>query len=301
MRGTVIGSVAVLVVLFILTYATGAFIPAELQKPVRFGSQLYLGLFLRYLVIAGLAFLIFYGWKRDSWVHRRIQDRYPDSRLLRQEYRYSLSTFAIFALMGIGIHEARHHGYTQIYTEVHEYGWWWFVASILLALLIHDTYFYWTHRFMHWKPLFRVMHAVHHRSHDPSPWASFSFHPTEAVVEAGILPVLVFIMPMHPLAIGGFLVVMTIMNVIGHLGYEIYPKGFTRHWLLGLNNTSTHHNMHHKYSRCNYGLYFNWWDRIMGTNHVRYQERFEEITSRGRQERSKVSEAMGQEMSGGKS
>ena len=60
---------------------------------------------------------------------------------------------------------------------------------------------------------------------------------------------------------------MTFMNVLGHLGFELYPKGFTTHWLGKWNNTSTHHNMHHKYYNCNYGLYFNIWDRIMGTNH----------------------------------
>jgi Delta7-sterol 5-desaturase len=282
MRPLVMVSSLILLLVVVLLSGGGALLPSEMASRLQVGSFLFLTIYLRYLVIAGLAFIIFYGWKKENWLHRRIQQRFPDAAILQQEYRYSLSTFAIFTLIGLGVHEAKKAGYTLIYTDIAEYGWWWFGASIIIALIIHDTYFYWTHRLMHWKPLFRVMHAVHHRSHNPSPWASFSFHPTEAVVEAGIVPLLAFILPMHPLAIAGFLLVMTIMNVLGHLGYELYPSGFTRHRLLGLNNTSTHHNMHHKYTRCNYGLYFNWWDRVMGTNHARYQEHFEEVASRQR-------------------
>jgi sterol desaturase/sphingolipid hydroxylase (fatty acid hydroxylase superfamily) len=45
-------------------------------------------------------------------------------------------------------------------------------------------------------------------------------------------------------------------------------------------NTPTNHIMHHEKMRGNYGLYFNFWDRLMGTNHPDYEHRFEEITSR---------------------
>ena len=48
-------------------------------------------------------------------------------------------------------------------------------------------------------------------------------------------------------------------------------------WVL---NTPTNHIMHHETLRGNYGLYFNVWDRLMGTNHANYEARFEEVTSR---------------------
>jgi lathosterol oxidase len=67
---------------------------------------------------------------------------------------------------------------------------------------------------------------------------------------------------------------------MGHLGYEIFPQGALRHPLLKWLNTSTNHNMHHKYVRCNYGLYFSIWDRIMKTNHAKYEETFDEVTAR---------------------
>ena len=47
--------------------------------------------------------------------------------------------------------------------------------------------------------------------------------------------------------------------------------------------TTTHHDMHHGTSfNHNYGFYFTWWDRWMGTEHPRYREAFREVTNRAR-------------------
>src|SRR4029077_10168023 len=78
----------------------------------------------------------------------------------------------------------------------------------------------------------------------------------------------------HPLALAISGLYMILMNVMGHLGYELFPKSFVRNKWLNWQNTYTHHNMPHHYSKHNYGLYFNWWDRLMGTNHPRYREEF---------------------------
>ena len=115
------------------------------------------------------------------------------------------------------------------------------------------------------------MHLAHHKSTNPSPWAAYAFHPFEALVEGGIIWVLVFVMPIHPLAIGLFLLFMITYNIYGHLGYEIIPN-----WLLFSKvgkwlNTSTNHNMHHHYFKGNYALYFRFWDIVMKTTHPKYE------------------------------
>jgi sterol desaturase/sphingolipid hydroxylase (fatty acid hydroxylase superfamily) len=73
---------------------------------------------------------------------------------------------------------------------VEEYGWGYFFISVAVMLVLHDAYFYWTHRAMHRPRLFKVFHRVHHLSTNPSQWAAFAFHPLEAVVEAGILVII---------------------------------------------------------------------------------------------------------------
>ena len=86
--------------------------------------------------------------------------------------------------------------------------------------------------------------------------------------------------PYHPLAIALFLLLMMIYNVYGHLGYELYPKGFSQSKVGRWINTSVNHNQHHEHFKGNYGLYFLWWDRWMGTMRMDYEERFEEVKGR---------------------
>jgi Delta7-sterol 5-desaturase len=46
-------------------------------------------------------------------------------------------------------------------------------------------------------------------------------------------------------------------------------------------NTTTHHDLHHSGGfNHNYGLYFTWWDKWMGTEHPHYAERFHTVVSR---------------------
>src|SRR3546814_1568014 len=69
--------------------------------------------------------------------------------------------------------------YTTLFRSS-DYPLWWWPCSVLLYLLIHDTWFYWTHRWMHRPALFRRCHAVHHQSRPPTAWTAMSFHPWES-------------------------------------------------------------------------------------------------------------------------
>ncbi|MDX2285402.1 MAG: sterol desaturase family protein [Bacteroidia bacterium] len=244
------------------------------------GAFLFGMMLLRYLLFAGGTFLVFYLWKRRAWVRMRIQPRFPDAAQYRREIVWSMSTLVIFALVGLLTFLLGRAGYTQLYLRIGDRSIGWLIISTFLLILLHDTWFYWMHRFLHLPGVFSIAHRTHHRSITPSPWAAFAFHPLEAVLEAAIVPIGVFLIPLHPLAIGLFLLWMILFNVLGHLGYELFPKGFTRHPLGRWSNTSTHHDMHHRFTHCNYGLYFNFWDWLMGTNHKRYHEYFEQVAAR---------------------
>jgi Delta7-sterol 5-desaturase len=237
-------------------------------------------IFLRYIVLAGLAFLVFYGWKRRQWLHTKIQQKFPHAARMRSEILHSALTCAIFAGMAFGVYLLRKAGYGAMYFDISEYGWGYYGFSIGWMIVAHDTYFYWTHRLMHHPRLFRIFHLVHHQSNNPTPFTAFSFHPLEAVVEFGIVPLIALLLPMHPTALLVFTMWSMIFNVLGHTGFEFSPSGFTRHWLFKWINTPTHHNMHHSRSGYNYSLYFNFWDRVMGTNHPEYDAYFESVKAR---------------------
>ncbi len=236
--------------------------------------------FLRYFIAAASAYLIFWVIFKKRWQHRIIQKKPLQAKKMWFEFRYSMSTAVIFSLVGFGIVSLKRAGFTLIYNDFSEWGWAWFFVSIGLMLLLHDAYFYWTHRLMHHPKIFRHVHLVHHRSTNPSPWAAYSFHPFEAVVEAGIFVLIVFTIPAHHFALLIFLIYMIARNVMGHLGIEFLPKNFLQNRWVNWHTTTTHHDLHHKHFNGNYGLYFTWWDRWCGTERPEYRQAFEEVTSR---------------------
>jgi lathosterol oxidase len=244
----------------------------------------------RYLLFTGAAYFFFYVWRKKHYWASKIQQRYPENKHVIREILYSVSTILIFGVVVLAITWAGFHGYTRVYSNISDYGWTYLIFSILLMIVLHDTYFYWTHRLMHWKPLFKLVHRVHHLSINPTPFAAYAFHPIEAVVEIGIIPLVVFTIPHHGLVILVFSIYTLLLNVMGHLGYELFPKGFASHKFFKWHNTSTHHNMHHRLVKCNYGLYFNFWDRVMGTNHPDYEKAFDKVIEKRGQAREEERE-----------
>ena len=148
----------------------------------------------------------------------------------------------------------------------HAFPLWYLPLSVLLYLLAHDSWFYWTHRWMHRPRPFRIAHAVHHASRPPTAWAAMAFHPIEALTGAVVIPLLVFLIPIHAGALGVVLTIMTVMGVTNHMGWEIFPafmwRGRLGAWLI----TASHHQRHHERYGGNYGLYFRFWDRLCGTD-----------------------------------
>jgi len=251
----------------------------SLLKQVTF-SGMFVVILLRYIILALLAFSVFYGLKRRAWLPRKIQKVFPRNKDYWREIGYSIITALIFAGVGYLIFLTPFRKYTQLYTHFEDHSLGYFFFSLALTFLVHDTYFYWTHRLMHHPSIYKYVHRVHHISVNPSPWAAMAFHPIEAVIEAGPILIFAVLFPVHPLTIGLFLLFMMIYNVYGHLGYELYPKGFSTSTFGKWINTSVNHNQHHHYFKGNYGLYFLWWDRWMGTLREDYETEFEEVKNR---------------------
>jgi len=237
----------------------------------------------RYFIIAGLFYGIFYLWFPQKWHHRKINHRNYKKGQFRKEIGWSLITTVLFALSGAVTVLLWQKGWTKVYEDVNEYAWWWLPVSLLIALLLHETYYYWLHRWMHQPKVFRIVHKVHHDSNITSPWTAFSFHPLEGLLQALFLPLLLLILPMHLYVIIIQLTIMTFSSVINHLDIEVYPKNFYRHilgkWLIG----ATHHSLHHKQFKYNYGLYFTFWDKWKKTESPLYEKLFiEKTTSQSR-------------------
>lgn len=245
-------------------------------------QALYVFIFslIRYVVFGGIAFLVFYVLLKHKNIFYKIQQRWPSAKDYRREIFYSIITFIFFGMVPVVLNLSFVKPHTTLYRDIHKHSMLYFWLVFPLMLIIHDTYFYWTHRLMHHPKLFPLFHIVHHKSTNPSPWTSFSFNPTEAVVESAIIYVFAFTIPVMPVQLFAFLIFMSLYNVYGHLGFEIYPHHLNRHPIGKWFNTSVNHNMHHQYFKGNYGLYFTFWDRVMGTMNKNYEDSFESVTAR---------------------
>ena len=236
---------------------------------------------IRYLLIAGVAFLFFYIIFKSKLLNKKIQKIFPKNNDYLREFTFSIITILIFGVIILNIiGNPNIRPYTKIYMDINERGWLYYFAAFPVMLIIHDTYFYWTHRLMHHKSIFNIFHLVHHKSTNPSPWAAYAFHPLEAIVENGIFIVFAFLLPLHITHTPIFFLFSIIYNIYGHLGWELYPKQFNKSLIGRWVNTSVCHNQHHKYFKGNYGLYLLFWDRIMGTLRDDYDAAFEEVKNR---------------------
>ncbi|MDX2286852.1 MAG: sterol desaturase family protein [Bacteroidia bacterium] len=254
---------------------------------------------LTYLIFSLPLFLAFWVIWKKRFQRIRIQEtRQASGHHFRHDLLHSGVTIGIFALMDVTLLYLDSLGYTRLYQDAGEYGWGWLILSFIIALLLNDTFFYWSHRAMHHPRLYRFFHRVHHESTDPSPLTSFAFHPSEAILEGLVTFLLPFVMPVHIGVVIAVQVFDMLNNVLAHLGYELYPQGWTRWPLLKYKTASTHHNMHHQLFDGNYGLYFTWWDKWMGTEFKDYESRHRQIFEREKAPHTTENQASAAEAAG---
>ena len=227
---------------------------------------------LEWILVCVLPFYIMWRWWPTVFAAFKIQKKERQAPQLKIEITYSLLTIPIRALFFWFV--VYKSGTLRPAFELTKD-----VPAFFFYYLIYDPYFYWTHRLLHWGWLYRNIHVVHHRSVNPTPFASFSFHPVESIL--GLLYMLPFVYIFNPsLLLFVLLMILTdIGNLAGHTGFEFLPRPTVSSWWGKWITTPTHHNMHHQFSRYNFGLYWSGWDKYFGTHHPRTEEEFLRVKS----------------------
>ncbi len=237
----------------------------------------------RYFVIAGGTFLWLYlSFGRQRWNQKPFQESTAERAyswsFVRHDIQLSISSGVVFAVLAALTMMAYKAGYTRIYNNLDLYGWWYLGASFGLTLILQDSYFYFTHRLIHQPWIFRWLHRGHHRSRIPTPWTSFAFELGEALIQGLFFVGLVFLIPLHFVTLIAALLTMTFWAIATHLGRPLIsensrlglPKQYLRWIGKGLIGPA-HHGLHHRYHRFHFGLYFTFWDRLLGTTHPSYK------------------------------
>jgi Delta7-sterol 5-desaturase len=230
----------------------------------------------RYFVVAGGTYLCFYSPLSKLFVKQNLQPHSPSWPSIQHDIKLSVLSAGVFALAAAFIMSGYSWGITRLYSNSQQYGLWYLGVSYGAVLLLQDAYFYFTHRLFHHPSLFRWLHQGHHQSRYPTPWTSFAFDPLEAIAQSLFLIGIVFIIPLHFITLIAVLTTMTVWALLNHLGLDRLPLSFPHHWLGRWFIGPAHHSIHHLKYTVHYGLYFTFWDKLLGTQDVNYEKKFEQ-------------------------
>ncbi|MEQ1576557.1 MAG: sterol desaturase family protein [Hyphomicrobium sp.] len=141
---------------------------------------------------------------------------------------------------------------------------WSILAQFLLAIAVADFAFTILHYLSHrWSLLWRL-HSVHHGVGRLIGFNGLVRHPLHQSLDlwAGSAPLVILGMPVEIGVLLGFAI--SIQLIVQHSNVASAAGPFRNHLSIG----SIHH-LHHvnwgKEGDCNFGLFFTWWDRALGT------------------------------------
>lgn len=244
--------------------------------------------FGRYIIAATLMWAVVWLMMRSASLrHRKIQKRAATSADMRREWLASVQSCLVYVAVTIFVVWGKETGLLKDID--HSYGLWTNLAILAGLIVAHDAYFYWAHRTMHHPRLFKFFHRHHHRSVTPTAFAAYSFSIPEAIVMALFVPLWQYFVATPGVILFTFLNFQIIRNVMGHAGVELMPRWWLSSPLTRWINSTTHHDLHHAGSFThNYGLYFTWWDRLMGTEHPHYHATFARVVDAERESGARV-------------
>eukprot|EP00656_Telonema_subtile_P007657 TRINITY_DN13598_c0_g1_i3.p1 TRINITY_DN13598_c0_g1~~TRINITY_DN13598_c0_g1_i3.p1 ORF type:complete len:312 (-),score=81.26 TRINITY_DN13598_c0_g1_i3:329-1264(-) len=138
------------------------------------------------------------------------------------------------------------------------------LPALVLIFVVDDLVYAPMHRFMHWRPVYWMVHKHHHKQ--PFPVRGYfdaaNESPMEQVIGLSCVWITLHVVPMltglHVAALGMFFVLYAATAMLNHTAYDINL------WL-GFKYSSGAHEMHHRLPSCNFGQNFMIWDVLMGT------------------------------------
>jgi methylsterol monooxygenase len=145
--------------------------------------------------------------------------------------------------------------------------WTTMLFQIAVFFVVEDAWHYWMHRAMHWGPLYKNIHKIHHQYSAPFGLAAEYASPIEVMVlGAGTVAApIAWVMitgNLHILTMYSWIVLRLFQAIDAHSGYE-FP--WSLHNFLPFWAGAQHHDVHHEKFIGNYASSFRWWDYVMDT------------------------------------
>ncbi|OJD25148.1 hypothetical protein ACJ73_03492 [Blastomyces percursus] len=147
---------------------------------------------------------------------------------------------------------------------------WTMAYQIAIFFVLEDAWHYWSHRALHWGPLYRGIHKIHHQYSAPFGLAAEYASPIEVMI-LGIGSVSSPILwcaitgDLHIITMYVWIVLRLFQAIDAHSGYE-FP--WSLHHFLPIWAGADHHDVHHEKFIGNFSSSFRWWDYCLDTEYT---------------------------------
>ena len=265
----IISEMSLITVLAVLTYMLLQPEMASMQQlDAGWITQIWLRNMAYTILIAGGLQLYFYRWRQQG---RKLKyeanflsadsARFTFSKQLWDNVVWSLASgVTLWTAYEVLVFWAQASGIAPLHLWAD--GAIWFLSLFMIIVWWESLHFYWVHRLLHWPPLYKAVHSLHHRNINTGPWSGISMHPVEHLIYFSSV-LIHFVLPSHPIHIIFHMYVLTISAIVGHSGFEGLLVGNKQRMALG----HFHHQLHHRYFECNYGTSEMPWDVWFGSFH----------------------------------
>lgn len=208
---------------------------------------------ISYALLSGGSYLYFFVWRRDKYV----PDHRTDPKEIWTSVKWAFYSVAGNAVLMMPFEIAMSKGHSKLYWGLGEHGYAYLAFTILFELVFSETLIYWIHRGLHGRFFYKTLHVSHHQFRSPTPLASVAFHPVDSFAQALPHHLCAFILPLNTYVYHVYVATIMVWAVLIHDRVCFVPWGFVNH--------TGCHTAHHWYNKYNYGQFFSFWDKLMGT------------------------------------
>ena len=146
--------------------------------------------------------------------------------------------------------------------------WLTICSQLILFIFSEDALFFWTHYLLHTPWLYQNIHKKHHVYKQPTGVVSLLSDPSEGLLNnLGVWFAPALLMEKHIFTLCIWLAIRIYQTVNAHSGYNL-PYVSTQYWVPWIMSGALGHDFHHQHGKWNYGSFFNFWDRLMGTHRL---------------------------------
>lgn len=224
------------------------------------------------IVVFGVLFFSIY-FSFLVWYQKTGKEINPKNKILKQEIHNTIRVFLTYT----GIIFLLFYFYERGILDFNFTLAWWVFPYCFILILYHDAFFYFGHRIMHHKYLYKYLHIDHHRSHFANYMSAYNFWVLESLVYViAIFPI--FFLELNIYALLWAVFANDFVTMLWHMWKEHASSQYQQSRFYKMLVNTTFHDVHHTHNNGNYGAYFTFWDKILWTYSKSYDEKFDQIT-----------------------